>query len=150
MEITLRRYPSNYYCTIGELSLEDQFLCYTLEDVVREEKIPHITAIPEGKYEVVITESERFGVKLPLLLNVPNYSGVRIHAGNTAKDTDGCILVGTSKSVHFDTIYNSRIALARLQPIIQEALDNKEKVWLTINDLNSVIIANNNINFTLG
>ena len=68
-----------------------------MEDTVRDEKIAGKTAIPEGTYEVVVNRSPRFKRDLPLLLNVPNFEGIRIHRGNTAKDTNGCILVGENK-----------------------------------------------------
>lgn len=77
------------------------WLCWTLEDVVREIpgqpvtawKIKGRTAIPRGTYPMCVTRSNRFGVDLPLLLDVPGFDGIRIHGGNTAADTEGCILV---------------------------------------------------------
>jgi hypothetical protein len=92
--------------TIGSLSIDGVFFCHTLEDPVRDEKIYGKTAIPTGTYKVVITMSPRFKRELPLLLDVPNYQGVRIHPGNTADDTEGCILVGNL--LKDDFITNSR------------------------------------------
>jgi Family of unknown function (DUF5675) len=92
--------------TIGELSIDGEFFCYTLEDVVRDEKIFGETAIPAGTYKVTINYSPHFKRYLPLLIDVPNYVGVRIHPGNKAADTEGCILVGSTKSQDF--IGNSR------------------------------------------
>ena len=75
--------------------LDGRFGVLHLEDVVRQgEKVPGQTAIPEGIYTVQITFSNRFKRDLPLLLNVPNFEGIRIHPGNTDADTEGCILVG--------------------------------------------------------
>ena len=70
--------------TLGELWIDNRFFCYTLEDKVRQEKIKHETAIPAGTYEIQITYSPRFKQFMPLLLNVPNYEGIRIHKGNFA------------------------------------------------------------------
>ena len=99
------------------LFIDGEFFCYTLEDVVREQKIYGKTAIPYGKYEVVITYSPRFQKNMPLLKNVPNFEGVRIHTGNTANDTEGCILVGKSKG--YDFIGGSRNAFNELMERIK-------------------------------
>jgi hypothetical protein len=87
--------------TIGKLCVDGEKLCYTLEDAVRDTKIAGLTAIPKGRYQVIINHSPRFGRDLPLLLNVPNYEGVRIHPGNDATETEGCILVGTTHGKDF-------------------------------------------------
>lgn len=85
--------------TIGKLYIDDNYFCDTLEDVVRSgEKVYGQTAIPAGKYKVKKTYSPRFKKKLPEILNVPGFSGVRIHSGNTAKDTEGCLLLGLNKA----------------------------------------------------
>jgi hypothetical protein len=119
--------------TIGEMYVDDVFECFTLEDVFRDlgVKVAGETAIPYGVYDISITYSPRFGRYLPLLLSVPNFSGVRIHAGNTHKDTEGCLIVGeTWDGKGF--VGNSRKAMKKLQEKIQKALDNKEPVYIEI------------------
>ena len=105
MRLTLTRTQKFARATIGELAIEGQFECFTLEDVIRSMKVKGKTAIPEGSYPVSLTESPRFsdryekrglGRIVPLIESVPGFVGVRIHVGNTAEHTDGCILVGTS------------------------------------------------------
>lgn len=97
LNLNLFRKQTSEYSTLGELFLEDLFECYTLEDPVRETKLYGKTAIPAGVYPIRLTFSPRFKCVLPLLLNVPNFEGVRIHTGNIAEDTEGCILVGQTK-----------------------------------------------------
>ena len=115
--------------TIGELLIDGKVFCFTLEDCVRDVKIPGVTAIPYGTYPVITNYSVRFKKVMPLLLNVPNYEGVRIHAGNTDKDTEGCILLGYTKADNF--IGESRLAFNAFMPMLQTALENG-KVRLTI------------------
>ena len=115
--------------TIGELSIDGVFICYTLEDKVRDKKIQNVTAIPYGKYEVIINFSNRFQQYMPLLLNVPNYAGVRIHSGNKSTHTEGCILVGSSKSLNF--IGNSRVTFKSLFGRLKLAA-KKEKIFINI------------------
>ena len=91
-------------------------------------------AIPEGRYAVVITWSPKFKQWLPVLLGGPDFNhlfkGIRIHAGNTAKDTQGCILVGRNQIV--GEVLESRKWLYELKMKIVEAKDRGESVWLTI------------------
>lgn len=119
-------------CTIGLLTVNGENECFTLEDVVRPagEKVHGKTAIPPGAYNVVITPSNRFKRDLPLLENVPNFEGVRIHPGNKAEDTEGCILVGNSKGP--DAVYESRKAFDALFAKIKAALAAGQKVTLEI------------------
>lgn len=114
MKMKLKRTFKGAEYTIGKLYLNDEYFCDTLEDVVRPEgrKIAGKTAIPAGEYKVVLTESKRFKKLLPLLINVPNFTGVRIHSGNTHHDTEGCILVGENKVK--GRVINSRATMNRL------------------------------------
>jgi hypothetical protein len=123
MKLTVVRKEFSETTTIGEMFVDGVFQCYTLEDTVRnlksaKDKIYGKTAIPAGTYKVTITDSARFKRKLPLVNDVPFFEGIRIHPGNTAADTDGCILVGTSKlsAVDRPTLFigNSRVAFEAL------------------------------------
>jgi len=129
MELNLTRVEFTDESTIGELSINGTFECYTLEDKVRPVKVKGMTAIPAGSYEIIINFSERFKKPLPLLLNVPNFDGVRIHPGNSAKDTEGCILVGKSKSADF--VGSSRAAFETLFEKLKRATEN-EKIFIHI------------------
>lgn len=132
MDLVLRRRPSVDGVTIGELFVDGVRECWTLEDVVRQgPKVLHETAVPAGRYRVEITPSQRFGVMLPILIDVPGFTGIRIHPGNTTADTAGCILVGQSH-FHAGRIEGSRLALQALQPKIARALVRGEQVWITI------------------
>ena len=129
MQLQLIRNVFTDQSTIGELSVNGAFECFTLEDKVRPIKIKGETAIPAGTYEVAVTFSNKFQKFLPLLLDVPNFDGIRIHTGNTAKDTLGCILVGQGKGV--DSISSSRLAFAPLFEKLQGVI-RTEKVFIEI------------------
>ncbi len=130
MEMLLQRDDANKLRTHGKLYIEDEFLCYTLEDQVREVKIPMDTAIPAGRYKVLLTKSARFGRILPILVAVPKFAGVRIHSGNTTADTAGCILVGMIREKN--TILKSKDALTKLLVRIGRAIDANQPVYLTV------------------
>jgi hypothetical protein len=138
MELVLQRKPSLPRATLGVLFLDSEHLCHTLEDVVRERpgvpvsewKIAGETAIPAGTYQIVVNRSPRFGKELPLLVGVPGFAGVRIHAGNTHADTEGCILVG--RRAAGDTVLESRFALLTVMQYITQELDYGREVWLTV------------------
>lgn len=119
MQITVKRLYKTDISTIGELLVDGIFECYTLEDAERDVKIKGETAIPKGTYNVIINESTRFKRLLPLLLNVPNFEGVRIHSGNSNHDTEGCILVGQSRNKNY--IGQSRKAFDKLFKKMQAA-----------------------------
>ena len=134
MELKLIRKEFTDKSTIGELYVNGKFECFTLEDKDRKlesgcKKEYAVTAIPRGTYQVVNSFSNRFQKYLPELINVPQFSGVRIHPGNKAEDSEGCILVGTTKAKDF--IGNSRVAFAALFSKIK-AVEKKEKITLII------------------
>lgn len=136
MEILAVRKIFTDKSTISYVYVDGNDECYFLEDAVRDHKIPGITAIPYGRYKVIVTKSERFSkaagqdVYLPLLLNVPGYEGVRIHTGNKPEDSEGCLLPGTEKGK--DQVLNSRTAFIKLNDKINSALKKGEEVWITI------------------
>lgn len=124
LELLLIRKNYSLDCTIGELFIIDRNskktikVCETLEDASTTTKIKGESCIPVGKYEVQITMSNRFKKMLPLLIDVPNFEGVRFHGGNTEADTEGCILVG----MHTDgvsKIWNCQPALDAVMRLIE-------------------------------
>lgn len=140
MEIVVARKIKTYSRTIGELSINGVKKYFTCEDKVREIpgvpvakwKVKGETAIPKGKYPLILSFSNRFQRILPELLGVPGFAGIRIHNGNTEKDTEGCILIGLGKMV--GGVTNSIIAMEDLMPILQEAWDKKEPIIVKIGD----------------
>jgi len=134
MELKLIRKEFTEKSTIGELYLNGIFFCYTLEDKDRKLESGGVkeyakTAIPRGKYKVINSFSNRFKKYLPELVNVPQFAGIRIHAGNTAEHSEGCILVGSTKSTDF--IGNSKVTFDKLMKAIQ-AVEKIEKINITI------------------
>jgi hypothetical protein len=140
MELTLNRNHSIGNSTISKLFVNGEFECYILEDVIREIKGEPVsewkvygkTAIPEGRYKIIINMSNRFKRLMPLLLNVAGFSGVRIHAGNSAAHTEGFLLAGNAVKNGEIVGGTSRPAMDKLQKKIQAALDKGEQVWITI------------------
>ena len=142
MEIQVNRIARKDGYTIGRMSLNGVYFCDTLEDTDRSlnaamsldeilsKKRKGITAIPTGKYDVILTFSPRFKRVLPLLLNVKGYEGVRVHAGNTNKDTEGCLLVGENKVK--GQVINSRATLEKLMSVLLECEKRKEEITITI------------------
>lgn len=127
--------------TISELYIDGKLFCYVLEDKDRglsksdplshivSVKVPAQTAIPYGTYEVVINFSNRFQKYLPQLLDVPGFSGIRIHPGNNKDHTEGCLLLGTS--VSGNTILESRKAMSAFMKVLESRI-KKEKITCTI------------------
>lgn len=135
MNILLVRDTLTPLSTIGRIYVNNVYECYSLEDVDRRlenggVKIHGETAIPLGSYAVTVTMSARFKMLLPILHNVPQFSGVRIHSGNLAKDTEGCILVGAAKSMN--RVVDSRSAFNRLFQKINQAIRLGKPVTLKI------------------
>lgn len=130
MEILVRRKIFTDKSTVGEMLLNNTFFCYTLEDVVRASKIPGETAISVGRYKVVVDFSPKFQKNMFHVLGTPGFEGIRIHPGNTDKDTEGCILVGTMKAP--DKILNSKVAFQKLWDTLTKDGLMKEETWLTV------------------
>lgn len=133
MKLTLKRIALRPTYTIGKLYIDDVYFCDTIEDTVRdlnkngkfdngEKKVHSKTAIPYGTYEIKLTYSPRFKKYTPQLMNVPSFEGIRIHAGNTSADTEGCLILGKNKQV--GKVLNSRATINKFYPIIKEACSN--------------------------
>lgn len=125
MKLELKRKSCGGKATVGELFINGQFFSFTLEDMDRQlesggEKVPAQTCIPRGTYEVLITWSNRFKRDLPILLDVPQFEGVRIHSGNTDQDTEGCILLGSSVSK--GVLLNSRATVQKFIERLEHGL----------------------------
>ena len=132
MHLLLTRTVHSPQSTIGTLAVDGVFVCHVLEDAVRPAKVWGQTAIPAGTYSLTITYSRRFRQPLPLLLGVPGYDGVRIHSGNTAADTRGCLLVGRYAPEQPNWVADSRATFAGLFARLQAALAAGQCLWLTI------------------
>lgn len=134
MELKVQRVEKDSKATIGGLFIDGSLLCSTLEDVDRgltqdtpladivKIKVQNQTAIPTGRYEVIIDFSNRFQADMPHIINVPGFEGIRIHPGNSDIDTDGCILLGVWNKVDTDWISNSKDAFNEFFPKLQEGL----------------------------
>ena len=134
MMLELNRIAKKTLYTIGRLFVDGKYFCDTLEDRCRdldkEEKVMNETAIPEGIYEVIVNVSAKFRRKLPLLLDVPHFSGIRIHRGNMDKDTSGCILVGENKQQ--GRVINSTGYELKLTEMIEKAMLSGEKIVIHV------------------
>lgn len=140
MKLELKRIYFDQLRTISELSVNGEFFCNVLEDVdrgldssmslseIQELKVHGATAIPYGTYKIVISYSPRFGKYLPLLLNVPGYSGIRIHPGNTEVDTEGCLLPGVRSNMK---VLNSKATFTRLLSVLTK-VEKKEEITISI------------------
>lgn len=144
MELRLERIASDEDCTRGVLTVDGRFQCFTLEDEFREEKVAHETRIPAGRYRIVPHPRSRWVPRLRkrfgptigryalLLEDVPQFTGILIHPGNTDKHTSGCILVGNTCLT--ESIGDSRSAYRDLAARVVPALDANEPVHITILD----------------
>ena len=152
MEIKVKRIALKETYTIGKLYINGVYQCDTLEDKVRdynkdgdlndlnEQKVYGETAIPYGKYEVTLkVQSPKYSKLatyswcngyLPRLLNVPHFDGILIHSGNVAEHSHGCLLVGENKVK--GKVLNSMVTLKRIYPLLKQASDRGEKIWITI------------------
>jgi hypothetical protein len=119
MHITIQRRDLKDDRTLGAILVDGAHLAYTLEDAVRPVKIQNETAIPCGVYEVIVNYSQRFSRPLPMLLDVPNFTAIRLHAGNGPRNTEGCILIG--KESDGERIWNCSAVVSELTFRIRNA-----------------------------
>lgn len=142
MEILVKREYKKKDYTIGKMYINGEYFCDTLEDTdrgltctmslaeLKEVKEYGRTAIPTGRYPIAYTYSPRFKKHLPLLLQVPAFEGIRIHAGNTHRDTSGCLLLGKNKAV--GKVLDSRKTMDEFLRILKPAIEACEDIWITI------------------
>ena len=142
MELKLiRKYRKTDY-TIGILYINNKYFCEILEDTdrglkdsmsleeIKKIKIKDQTCIPYGKYQILMTYSPKYKKIMPLVNNVKGFEGIRIHSGNTNKDTSGCLLPGFNKIK--GQVINSRETFNKLYSLIQTAINNNKKVTIEI------------------
>lgn len=142
MKLELKRIALNEEYTIGKLYINGEYFADVLEDKVRdfnkdgdlldkgETKVYGKTAIPYGTYTIILTYSNRFKKILPLIENVPGFEGIRIHPGNTAVDTHGCLLVGINSEKGMVT--KSVDTFKKLMVRFVDATEMKETILIKI------------------
>ena len=131
MHLRVIREPSTAAATMGILLIDGVFVCWTLEDVVRAVKIPGETAIPAGRYDVRLSLSQRFQKLLPEF-TVPGFTGIRVHAGNGAGDTQGCLLVGRKRTTN--GVLESKLALIEVMEHLRRATTAGDSITISIED----------------
>lgn len=139
MNLLLKRYWALPTSTIGIIFIDTHAECFCLEDPVREVfgkpveewKVQNQTAIPIGRYRLAWTLSNRFKRETLQLLNINGFTGIRIHAGTTADDTEGCLLIGGMCDLD-GSIYKSKLSLQRLESKVLPKIQLGEPVWLTV------------------
>ena len=153
MEITIKRIYFNEQSTIGALQVNGEYLMDTLEPKAInwqvEKKVMGETAIPEGRYRLRMRHSAHYRCDMPFLEDVPYFTGIMIHTGNTVKDTRGCILVGKNLTPNLTTnltpnltpspspkergvLSDSRKNFLSLYGRIERAIERGEEVWVTV------------------
>ncbi len=145
MELRLKRNHFADLFTIGELTIDGlpnkwSVMEDTDRGLTQEMLLPEVsrlkqfgkTAIPYGRYEVVVNRSTRFKVDLPQLLKVKEFGGVRMHVGNFPTDTEGCLLIGKGCDVSKGMITSSKIGFGEVFELIEKAFKNNQKIFITI------------------
>lgn len=134
MNLELKRHTFAETFTEGELYANGVKICDTIEDHYRdlssEKKVPGETCIPFGAYPVIMSFSPRFQRMLPELLNVPHFTGIRIHPGNKAVDSQGCILPGIKAGAGW--VKDSKITYQRIEQLITNALSQGDRVFINV------------------
>ena len=153
MDLRLKRIARKNGYTIGHLYVNGKYFSDTLEDAdrgldshmpldeLKRKKLAHITAIPTGRYQISmnvvsprLSKSKFYkqfgGGRVPRLLNVPAFEGILIHCGNTAKDTDGCIIIGRNTQVGM--VLDSKATYTNIFPLLEATAKRGESIWITI------------------
>ena len=130
MKLDLIRFEFGTNYTIGRFAISGEYYCFSLEREVKDSGTRK-PAIPAGLYQVIIDNSTRFQRLMPHVLNVPGYEGIRIHKGNTDRDTEGCVLLGQTWGGN-DYIGSSTLAFDPFFDKLKAALDAGDQVWLEI------------------
>lgn len=142
MELKVIRKTKTSVYAAGKFSIDGVEKYYSLEDAdrglndsMKTEDITKLkvfakTAIPRGRYQVVVNYSDHFKQFMPLLIGVKGFEGVRIHSGNKPEDTEGCILIGLEDSSD-GFMGDSRKAYTDLMLHVNEVI-KEEKIWITI------------------
>lgn len=132
MKLVLKstKFAADY--TEGELSIDGDHFCFTVEDhyPTPYKKTPKKTAIPAGTYEVVVTKSPKFGRDLPIILAVPFFTGIRMHAGVDADSSEGCVIVGFVRGP--GKVGSSRVAETELTKLLKAAQDRHVKITIDV------------------
>lgn len=139
MNLLLQRHPTVHDTTLGELFVDGVNSSDTLEDAIREVpgepvaswKIPGQTAIPAGRYPLKLVDSQRFGPDTISIEDVPGFDAIRIHGGNWAADTHGCVLVGTADP-NGGSLAHSQLALKALKAVLVPRLKAGEDSWIEV------------------
>lgn len=151
MNIVIKRFLLENKFSVGNLYIDKKFYCNTIEDRDRDlrqvmsvdeilsKKVYSETAIPTGIYKVIIDYSNKYKRNMPHILNVKGFDGIRIHSGNFATDSMGCVLCGAFNGK--DAVVNSRATTKVVQDLIQKAIDEKEEVTLIL-DYEEVVVDN--------
>jgi hypothetical protein len=138
MKILVKRLFKKEQYTIGKMYLNDEYFCDTVEDKDRgltqdmpldkilKIKVMHLTAIPTGTYNVILNVSPSKGRLLPRLVDVPGFTGILVHRGNSASDSSGCIIIGENKVV--GKVINS----TRYENELVNLLKNEKNISITI------------------
>lgn len=144
MELHLTSFIERPDFTIGRMTVNGAFICYTLEDEYRDEKVHGETRIPEGRYRVVLRREggfhqrylKKFGKPwhqgMLHVLDVPGFDYILIHIGNSDEDTAGCVLVGKTFNETAGFLGSSEVAYKELYPHVRQALLDDEPVWLIV------------------
>ena len=141
MKISVERYLYSKDFTLGNVYLDGLYECKSLEDEHREVKVMHETCIPEGVYNVTLrtfgSHHEKYKVKFPEIhkgmlwvKDVPGFTSILIHIGNSDEDTSGCLLVGVVADEKNGKVYKSTEAYLKLYRKVTDAMKRGETVTI--------------------